>query len=275
MKYSINDIYEMVPPFSRERYGSTKEEVAINYMNEHYEFFIDSNDIDSLLDFIVRRLVIDVGDFIALKGGYVVKQLHPLARYTTDVDLSIEDITSFTLVLKSLEASAKKIIDVFGGSYSLTDVKELSSGGVTVYKNLLGEGKQSLVSVDVSLQNLSYGVVKVDNLGRRFTIERMLADKLSALSSYKRLRRSKDLYDLWLFNEYFSIDYKELLRVVNLRGYNPRLFTEEELIQMNKAYDTLKLDRSKGTMAKDSVPYRLALAAYGTVILKLEEAKNA
>jgi hypothetical protein len=72
----------------------------------------------------------------------------------------------------------------------------------------------------------------------------MLADKLSAIYSRKRFRRTKDIYDFYILTNNFDVSMKLLRKYVELRGtieWDKDPFREDVLIQYSGVYDKLKV----------------------------------
>lgn len=106
--------------------------------------------------------------------------------------------------------------------------------------------------MDIGWHDITYGtrIVNLD-VGKvnSFTVERMLSDKLLAILSRKRNRRSKDLYDLFVISECFDFNAKLVNDYMIRRSEDGMVedwknypFSENALIEYKQAYDKLRLE---------------------------------
>lgn len=75
-------------------------------------------------------------------------------------------------------------------------------------------------------------------------VERTLADKISAMYSKRRFRRTKDLYDFYILTNNFDVDLPKLVSYIDKRGtidWNDSPFTEDILVEYGKAYEKLNI----------------------------------
>lgn len=173
-----------------------------------------------MLDYMVLVLSRYMACSVAFKGGYLLNQLlgnH--SRHTTDVDLSIAKKGDYELIKKCLSMIAEKFKSAgLITAYTIkTDIAEGCSGGIDMYDDL----GRKVLGVDVGLHNIGYGVRHYDLSFTEidgFTVERMLADKLVAISTRKRFRRTKDLYDFWAITNFFDINGATLADCIERRG---------------------------------------------------------
>lgn len=86
---------------------------------------------------------------------------------------------------------------------------------------------------------------------RRFEVERMLSDKISAIYSRKRFRRTKDIYDFYILTNNFDVNMSQLRQYIINRGlidWNADPFREEVVTQYAKAYDKLNVVTQNGVL---------------------------
>lgn len=221
----------------------------------------DWNSDKDYLDYIFLVLARVIGSDAAFKGGYLLSSIlendevtKSFSRKTQDVDLSIMKIENYKRVKLVLKEIAENLLTRgLIESYKMKeDITATSSGGIVMYKNT-GEK----IGVDVGLHDITYGTqlynLKVDGVNG-FTIERMLSDKLTAILSRKRFRRTKDLYDFYVLTNLYDVDYLELKKFIQRRGnaeWDNIPFSDEALIQYEKAWEKLNLVNSKtGTALK-------------------------
>lgn len=182
----------------------------------------------------------------AFKGGYMLNQiLGNASRMTQDIDFSIPEVTNYEEVKRVLVRLGDYFVEKgIASSYKIKDtIGERSSGGITVYDS---EGK-TLVGVDVGLHNISYGIhghdIKIGNV-KAFSIERMLSDKLLAILSRKRFRRTKDLYDFYVITNAFDINLDKLADYIAVRGgaeWDNIPFNDDVIREYAMAWDKLSL----------------------------------
>ena len=213
---------------------------------QKFEITKDSSDVE-VLDFIVLYICTHIQQHFALKGGYALSKLLEFPRATKDVDFSIEiqeDYDKFKNVLVDI---GEILIDKgFITSYEVKDTISATMSGGIKYKR---DGVEVL-GVDIGLHQLRSGVGKVD-IGfaetNMFKPERMLADKISAILSYKRFRRVKDVYDVYCITNTFYLDYKLLKELTDLRmegqedNWNNIPFNDEVIVQYEHAWNKLNL----------------------------------
>lgn len=208
---------------------------------------------EDLLDYIslviCRRLQIPK----AFKGGYLLNQmLGAQSRQTHDVDFSISDENGY----EQVKLIFKEIADNFLDSGIIHDYKikptisSTSSGGIDFFDEL----GHKILGIDVGLHSLSWGITsynfEISELPG-FTVERMLSDKIIAILSRKRFRRTKDLYDFWVITNNFDFDYQKLGRYIELRGgaeWQNIPFDDAILTEYSKAWNKLILQTPSGTM---------------------------
>ena len=228
--------------------GFDREEVESVRENTVPKFPGDIHDSNQLLDYIVLVFSGAFYSELAFKGGYMLnKLLLDQSRRTRDVDLSIRDKTSYEQVKRVLKSIAEQltsqgIIDDYRIKEEITATK---AGGIDLYRN-----GSKVLGVDVSLHDISYGVQQYA-LGftdvMAFEVERMLADKIVAILSKKRFRRTKDLYDMYALAKTFAFDYNKLAKYIELRGnaeWDNIPFDETVLIEYERAWERLDLRSS-------------------------------
>lgn len=229
------------------------------------ELNADSSSVD-ILNYIMLYLCKRIERrFVSFKGGFVLTQLIKEARRTTDIDFSISEKGQYEIVKDVLDSLGKELVSkgVFIGYEIKENITETSSGGIKFEKP---DGSKSM-GIDIGLHTLSYGVQEWEYKGYdclRFEFERMLSDKISAIYSPKRFRRTKDLYDFYIITSNFDIDMDKLREYITLRDtikWEADPFREEVLVQYAIAYDKLNLIGTDG--------YELSKPKFDDVIAQL------
>lgn len=197
--------------------------------------------LDWIMIFLCERIDLSYSYF---KGGYVLtKLMSKEARQTEDINFSISEEGQYyeikNILIQLGEAlKGKGVIEDF-------EVKETiaptSSGGISMTTS----SDKKNIKIDIGWHDMSYGVTSWKCFGfdcNRFEIERMLSDKISAIYSRKRFRRTKDIYDFFILTNNFDVDFSKLNKYIELRGLidrNADPFREEVVKQYEIAYEKL------------------------------------
>jgi len=181
------------------------------------------------------------------KGGYMLDDLlHGYGEPIHDVDLSIARKGDYDGVKNVLEGISEQFkASGLIAEYTIKpSIGEGMSGGIDMY----AANGRKILGVDIGLHNISYGIRHYD-LGFTsvdgFSVERMLSDKLSAITTKKRFRRTKDLYDFYAITNFFDIDMHELTDFINSSGkveWDNIPFNDDVLTQYKHAWDKLVLE---------------------------------
>ena len=230
-----------------------------------------------LLDYMVLSVTRTLSVQKAFKGGYMLNKLiKASSRQTSDIDFSIsskEDYEEIKHVLKSI--AEKFICYGYISSYKIKEtIEEKMSGGIDLY-NDTGE---KVLGVDVGLHDIGWGVTSysfdVTTLDG-FEIERMLADKLIAITSRKRFRRTKDLYDFFIITSSFDFSFDKLKEYVALRGgaeWENIPFTDVVIREYEKAWNKLRLIDINGNNL-DPIEFSKAVMRFYVIAVPCKENK--
>lgn len=243
--------------------------------NEDLPALVGNESDNELLDYMVLAITRRLHTHKAFKGGYMLNQLlEGESRMTHDVDFPIaneDEYESVKGVLREIaeEFQKYKLIKEYKIKESIAPT---SSGGIDFYDS---DGKKFL-GVDVGLHDISWGVksyafkmVTLDG----FEIERMLSDKLIAIVSRKRFRRTKDLYDFFIITSSFDFDYKKLSVYIKNRGgaeWDNIPFNEDVIREYKKAWDKLSLIGSNTGQVLDKPVFEIALKQFYAVAIPLK-----
>lgn len=216
------------------------EEISIERLSR------DSSDIE-ILDYIIVFLCSRLKSVrMAYKGGYVLMKIIPgKARYSHDIDFSIDNEEQYEIVKEVLfelgnSLVEQNIIDSFDVKDTITPT---SSGGIKLHR---ADEKKVDLGIDIGWHDISFGIQSWSILGNdveRFTVERMLSDKLSAIYSKKRFRRAKDLYDVFIITNSCNINPDTLKEFIKRRGidWDASPFRDNVLVEYSKAYAKLAI----------------------------------
>lgn len=165
----------------------------------------------------------------AFKGGYVLSNYKVKeGRSTSDIDMSIESDISFYKIVDILAPFLNSLKNS-GYIYNYKVKKPMItkdrniSGGISLYKKSNDNSKAfKFCGIDISIHDLSYGVVQMKDGIYAFSDERSIADKLSLLfnGDVKQIcRRCRDIYDIYLYSILNTeIDVEILSKCLNKRS---------------------------------------------------------
>lgn len=267
---------------------------VLEYMSSAYEKFCedekivveertaDLNDINEQMDIMVTVLTRAFGDKITFKGGYMLTKLMPkYARQTTDIDFSIQSSELYKDLLVVMDRIGKSFVEKgFIAKYTIKpEVKQRMSGGMDMYDANGGK----VLGIDIGWHDVTFGTTLTNiNVGtvKAFTVERMLADKITAILSRKRFRRPKDIYDLYCITNCFDFDAnlvnEYILRRTDGAGadWNNFPFSPEVLREYEKAYDKLSVQ----SIVKDNVIHKpdfdAIMERFNVICLGIQTADN-
>ena len=248
------------------------------YCNQEKETYTESsavNEENNYLDRMVQILSHEFGDNLAFKGGYMLTKLIPdYARQTTDIDFSIQSSELYNQLLQVMSKIGDEFVkDGYIERYTLKDcISKTLSGGMDMYSS---DGSKVL-GIDVGWHDLTYGLTTTSiNVGSvtAFTVERMLSDKIKAILSRKRFRRSKDIYDLYCITNCFNFNAK-IVNDFMLKGNNqPEWqnfpFSEEVIREYEKAYTKLRLVSIVKNRELPKPKFTSVLERFNTICYKL------
>lgn len=239
------------------------------------------NKINEYLDYMVLELVREFGNKLAFKGGYMLtKLMRNTARQTTDIDFSIlsDDIyEQIKIKLWSIcnHLQSTGVID----KYVIKDnIAHFMSGGADMYKN-----GRKVLGVDVGWHDISYGTVirSIDVCDvNSFKVERMLADKITAILSRKRFRRPKDLYDLYCISECMEFDAKivqeYILKRTDGKGadWQNYPFNEKVLIEYEKAYNSLQLESIYSNVILERPTFDTVIGRFDVIAVRVKTVES-
>lgn len=227
--------------------------------------------MENPLDYMVLVISREAGCNLAFKGGWMLNQLMQNSRLTSDVDFSIEDKGVYEHIKNVLLRIAEGFkSDGIIADYRIREsISEHNSGGIDMYDSMGAR----ILGVDVGCHNLGYGIREY-NLNWAtidgFEIERMLADKLIAILSGKRYRRTKDLYDFYAMAGQFDFSARKLREYIDLRGgaeWDNIPFSDEVLREYEKAWSKLVLVSADNTGIIEKPDFMLAVSRFNVVAL--------
>lgn len=228
-----------------------------------------------MLDYMVLVLSRFMSCDVAFKGGYMLnKLLQGYSRMTHDVDFSIAMEGDYGAVKAVLQKIALKFTEqgLISSFKIKEDIAEKMSGGIDMY----AKDGHKVLGVDVGLHNISYGVKHYDLVFTSidgFTVERMLADKLIAITTRKRFRRTKDLYDFYAITNFFDVDMQKLSKYIELRSgaeWDNIPFNDDIIVQYKRAWDKLELRNYNGNGILEKPEFMDALKRFYQFALPLK-----
>ena len=235
----------------------------------------DNPTSNDLLDYMVMIIARELESEKAFKGGYMMNQLlGGYSRMTHDVDFSIEDKEVYESIIPLLEHLGDFFVKQgVAASYKVKPTIEATmSGGFDVYAD---DGRK-ILGMDIGLHDLSYGIQNYNiTVGevKAFSVERMLSDKLLAILSRKRFRRTKDLYDFYVITNFYDVDMKQLAEFIENRGtaeWDNIPFSDVVLEQYAKCWQKLNLT-SYTDKVIDKPDFNLVVNRFYNLALPLKE----
>ena len=181
---------------------------------------------------------------IVFKGAMVTKILLnenkcAFARSTKDIDA---DWVSKPPTMEELERMLNKAVQSLG-NYKVIPYREYQgntkSAGFEIY-----EGEHPFTTIDISMKdNPYYETYNFEKFSfRGSSVNKILADKISAVSTEKVFRRAKDVVDIYALSSCVSFDFNEINRIAKESGrtfgdFSDFMTRREEL---EHAYQKLK-----------------------------------
>ena len=214
------------------------------------ESIVSLNEINSNIDSMVLTLLRIFGNESVFNGGYMLKKLIPdCARQTQDIDFSAQSSELYQSLINTMIAVGTRFVKA--GIISNFKIRQTIvphySGGMDMYS----ASGAKILGIDVSWSDTLLGTTKtIIDIGEvsAFEIERMLADKISAILSRKRFRRPKDIYDLYCITNCFDFSVIKVNTYLKMReiecgvDWDNFPFNDKILVEYNKAYQALRLD---------------------------------
>lgn len=254
---------------------------AITFDDNNTEVKKDEKELktsNDMLDYMALVLSREMSCRVAFKGGYLLNQLLSQSRLTHDIDLSLAKKGEYDEVKRVLKEIADAFIEkdlIF--DYKIKEnISETTSGGIDMYDC---DGKK-ILGADIGLHNISYGinhyVLAITELDG-FSPERMVIDKVLAILSPKRFRRTKDLYDLYAITNVFNLDVSVLYQCIALRtNYDTTVwdhipFSEDIILQYSKAWDKLKLTPYNDDLALEKPDFLEVLTRFNSIAFTLKK----
>ena len=196
--------------------------------------------LDSIFELLINS---DIVNSLVFKGGYILKSKTKESRATSDIDLSLDSYNSFLNILSTLKLISENLISKgYIDKYIIQDNLQLGkSARIRFIHN-----QATLCHIDISIHDISYGTTSLiinDNSISVFSLERMMADKLSVLFSDTRYRRAKDLYDVYQILSTCNLNGDTLRYCIQARNidFSNSPFTEANLKKLEHAYNKLNI----------------------------------
>lgn len=181
---------------------------------------------------------------IVFKGGLVLKMMLlenniGTVRYTTDLDGNWIENNNIDQMKEIITRAVKNIRPDYTVTISRLPSEKSSAGFL-----ILDEHQQKFTKIDLDVKDNPFYVEYLieESVIRCASFEKIIADKLNALSDKKVFRRSKDLLDIYLLSEEENIDFTKVLEVLKKDNRNIGSFETllNNLPAMEHAYNKLK-----------------------------------
>lgn len=208
--------------------------------------YVDEESRMNLMYSVVEMMGI-MGLPIVLKGALLLRHIMltngvvDTTRMTRDIDMNwnVEQL-NYDSIIKNIEKAISKTGLV---GFEVVQRREAMIG-VTAGLDVKCNGKV-LFSMDINITNDPFYSMYVTPSGVVFagaSINKIYADKVSAISSKKVFRRSKDIYDLFLLSRLEGYGLMEINTICKYQGNNIGDFFEflNNVSDINHAYNKLR-----------------------------------
>ena len=179
-----------------------------------------SNDDKELEDFLYKIIheISRENAPIVFKGGLALKDLlnqlntnNIIERRTIDIDANWTDEENLDKITKIFSNAVKRV-----DSTCKIEVSRLPGDKSSMGFKILDSENSILSKIDLDIKNNPFYVIcKFEDVDIKYSsLEKMLADKLSALSGSHVFRRAKDLLDIYLIIKDNNIEMKKVLEIL-------------------------------------------------------------
>ncbi len=172
---------------------------------------------------------------IVFKGGLALKELlnsnnsqNNIDRKTVDIDANWTGKVDYDEITRVLETAIKNVDNKC--TIKLTRMpKEKTSMGYTIFDN----NDHVISKIDLDIKNNPFYVIyEINNVNIKYSsLEKILADKLSVLSSSYIFRRTKDLLDVYLIIKDNDIKFEKIKEILE---YDSRELGDFKVMLNNK-----------------------------------------
>ena len=135
-----------------------------------------------------------------------------------------------------------------------------------------------VLGIDVGWHDITFGTtttsIDVCTL-RAFEVERMLADKITAILSAKRFRRPKDLYDLYCITNCLDFDAEVVNKYILLRTngvgaeWDNFPFDEDTVIKYSETYNNLVIRSIRKDVELERPAFKDVFARFNVICRRL------
>ena len=196
-----------------------------------------SNDDKELEDFLYKIIheISRENAPIVFKGGLALKDLlnqlntnNIIERRTIDIDANWTGEENLDKITKIFSNAVKRV-----DSTCKIEVSRLPGDKSSMGFKILDSENSILSKIDLDIKNNPFYVIcKFEDVDIKYSsLEKMLADKLSALSGSHVFRRAKDLLDIYLIIKDNNIEMKKVLEILK---YDSRELGNFETLMTNK-----------------------------------------
>lgn len=176
-----------------------------------------TEDLERILYKIIEELSKENAP-IVFKGGLALKDLltqsnkkNNIERKTVDIDANWTGIVNYDEMTQLFQKAIKRVDPTFKIAVSRFPKERQSMG----YK-ILDENDNVITKIDLDIKdNPFYVICTVNNIDIKYSsFEKMMADKLRALSGEHVFRRTKDLLDIYLILQEVDIDFQKISEIL-------------------------------------------------------------
>ena len=244
-------------------------------------------DLDMYIELFIE-IAKETDNLVKLKGNILLNQLlRETARLTKDLDFDVSmSVEQYNRVIVPLltKFAERLISEGKADEYTIREISENTGGDIKIFKRI-GDKTVTVYSVDTNIKHdirtgsSKYVINNYEILGS--SLERILADKCLATLSYKRFRRIKDFYDIFIIlNSDLNFDVSEVLELMVLSTSKEEVkellevlpFSDEIMKQSEHAWKKFSLTRFSG--AEIGKPnfinmYDVVTTLYDSLLIKI------
>lgn len=211
----------MLTQVQAEKWALLEQTTTDNILKEHYQMY--------LLELLFKS---PFEDGLVFKGGTALRLAFKSVRFSEDLDFSLRREVRFSDFKKTIEAVTRifpesKIKDLYDKHFTLYAQISFEVGFKPIPIGIKIEINKEARGFEETVMLLKSDFNNVEVMGRVYTLESILKDKMSILDTRSR-RDPRDLFDAWLIcqklGERFEVkdEYKYEKREL-MNGLNPLL----------------------------------------------------
>ena len=203
----------------------------------------DRNNLENILYRIVEEISKENAP-IVFKGGLAINDIlshenqnNNIERKTVDIDANWTGDVDHNRITKTFEKAIKRV----NPNYEIELYRLPDKGKSMGYK--IFDNNKVITKIDLDIKNNPFYVIyRINDIDVKYSSkEKIMADKLSALSNEHPFRRAKDLLDIYLILKIENIDFSKIEEILQYDDRELGDFSTmiENKQQMKDSYESL------------------------------------